>query len=223
MCSSDLLNFDRTQVLNLSYSYQTGKFAADRLVSGLMSNWLISGITNLQSGPNMQTGVSASPGYYVQGNIGQGANAYPVESQSILGTPDVNLQPVLTCNPRSHLASHQYLNPACFALPAIGTNGQYIEPYAHGPAFFNSDLTLERGFAMGEGRNLRLRIAGFNFLNHPLNSFGTGYASQTTLQLSDTSAGGSPTTATYNPAEGFGSAPLKLGRRLLEVSAKFTF
>jgi len=217
------LNFDRTQVLNLSYSYQTGKFAATRLVSGFMSNWLISGITNLQSGPNMQTGVSASPGYYVQGNIGQGANAYPVESQSILGTPDVNLQPVLSCNPRSHLASHQYLNPSCFALPAIGTNGQYIEPYAHGPAFFNSDLTLERGFAMGEGRNLRLRIAGFNFLNHPLNSFGTGYASQTTLQLSDTSAGGSPTTATYNPTEGFGSAPLKLGRRLLEVSAKFSF
>jgi len=217
------MNFDRTQVLNLSYSYQTGKFSADRLVGGFINNWLISGITNVQSGPNMQTGVSASPGYYVQGNIGQGANAYPVESQSILGTPDVNLQPVLTCNPRSHLGSHQYLNPSCFALPAIGTNGQYIEPYAHGPAFFNSDLTLEKGFAMGEGRNLRLRIAGFNFLNHPLNSFGTGYASQTTLQLSDTSANGSPTTATYNPAEGFGSAPLKLGRRLLEVSAKFTF
>src|ERR1700733_11464742 len=98
-----------------------------------------------------------------------------------------------------------------------------LRPYADGPAFFNSDLTLERGFAMGEGRNLRLRIAGFNFLNHPLNSFGTGYASQTTLQLSDTSASGSPTTATYSPTEGFGSAPLKLGRRLLEVSAKFSF
>jgi len=217
------LNFDRTQVLNLSYSYQTGKFSSDRLVGGFINNWLISGITNIQSGPNMQTGVSASPGYYVQGNIGQGVNAYPVESQSILGTPDVNLQPLLTCNPRSHLGSHQYLNPSCFALPAIGTNGQYIEPYAHGPAFFDSDLTLERGFAMGEGRNLRLRIAAFNFLNHPLNSFGTGYASQTTLQLSDTSVNGSPTTATYNPSEGFGSAPLKLGRRLLEVSAKFNF
>jgi hypothetical protein len=217
------LNFDRTQVLNLSYSYQTGKFAANRLVSGFMSNWLISGITNLQSGPNMQTGVSASPGYYVQGNIGQGANAYPVESQSILGTPDVNLQPVLKCSPRSGLGSHQYLNPACFALPALGTNGQYIEPYAHGPAFFNSDLTLDKGFSLGEGRNLRLRIAGFNFLNHPLNSFGTGYASQTTLQLSDTSANGTPATATYNPSSGFGSAPQKLGRRLMEVSAKFTF
>jgi hypothetical protein len=217
------MNFDRTQVLNLSYSYQTGKFTDAHLLGGFINNWLISGITNMQSGPDMQTGVSASPGYYVQGNINQGANAYPVESQSILGTPDVNLQPVLKCNPKSGLTAHQYLNPACFALPALGTNGAYIEPYAHGPAFFDSDLTLEKGFGMGEGRNLRFRIAGFNFLNHPLNSFGTGYASQTTLQLSDTSATGTPQSATYNPASGFGSAPLKLGRRLMEVSAKFTF
>jgi hypothetical protein len=217
------MNFDRTQVLNLSYSYQTGKFTDAHLLGGFINNWLISGITNMQSGPNMQTGVSPSPGYYVQGNINQGANAYPVESQSILGTPDVNLQPVLKCNPKSGLAAHQYLNPSCFALPALGTNGAYIEPYAHGPAFFDSDLTLEKGFGLGEGRNLRFRIAGFNFLNHPLNSFGTGYASQTTLQLSDTSATGTPQTATYNPASGFGSAPLKLGRRLMEVSAKFTF
>jgi hypothetical protein len=217
------MNFDRTQVLNLSYSYQTGKFTDAHLLGGFVNNWLISGITNLQSGPNMQTGVSASPGFYVQGNIGQGATGYAVESQSILGTPDVNLQPVLTCNPRSGLGAHQYLNPSCFALPALGSNGQYIEPYAHGPAFFNSDLTLEKGFGLGEGRNLRLRIAGFNFLNHPLNSFGTGYASQTTLQLSDTAANATPPQATYNPLSGFGSAPQKLGRRLMEVSAKFTF
>ena len=217
------LNFDRSQVLNLSYSYQLGKLTGEHLLGGFINNWLVSGITNLQSGPNMQTGVSASPGYYVQGNIGAGANAYGVSSQTILGTPDVNLQPVLTCNPAHGLASHQYLNPNCFALPATGTNGQSIEPYAHGPAFFNSDLTLEKGFGLGGERRLRFRYAAFNFLNHPLNSFGTGYASQTTLQLSDTSASGSPTTAKYNPSEGFGSAPLKLGRRLSEISLKLDF
>jgi hypothetical protein len=217
------LNFDRSQVLNLSYSYQTGRLTDQRLLGGFINGWLISGITNIQSGPNMQTGVSASPGYYLQGNIGQGATAYPVESQSILGTPDVNLQPALTCNPAKGLVSHQYLNPNCFALPAIGTNGQYIEPYAHGPAFFNTDLALEKTFHLGGSRSLRLRYAAFNFINHPLNSFGTGYASQTTLQLSDTSPNGSPATATYNPSEGFGSAPLKVGRRLSEVSLVYSF
>jgi hypothetical protein len=217
------LNFDRSQVLNLSYSYQTGKFTQEHLLGGFINGWLISGITNLQSGPDMQTGVSPSPGYYVQGNIGQGASAYPVESQSILGTPDVNLQPVLTCNPKSGLAQHQYLNPNCFALPALGTNGQYIEPYAHGPAFFNSDLTLEKGFGLGGSRRLRVRYAAFNFINHAENSFGTGYASQTILQLSNTALNATPQSATYTPSEGFGSAPLKLGRRISEVSLKFDF
>ncbi len=217
------LNFDRTQVLNLSYSYQTGKFTDQRLLGGFINRWLISGITNIQSGPNMQTGVSASPGYYTQGIIGSGASQYPVESQSILGTPDVNLQPVLKCNPRSGLGSHQYLNGACFGLPALGTNGQYIEPYVHGPAFFNTDLTLEKGFGLGGDRRLRFRYAAFNFINHGLNSFGTGYASQTTLQLSDTSPNATPQTATYNPSSGFGAAPLKLGRRLSEISLKFDF
>jgi hypothetical protein len=217
------MNFDRSQVLNLSYSYKFGKYTDAHLLGGFINGWLVSGITNVQSGPNMQTGVSASPGYYVQGNIGQGANAYAVSSQTILGTPDVNLQPVLKCNPRSNLASHQYLNPSCFALPALGTNGQYIEPYAHGPAFFNTDLAAEKSFGLGGDRHLRLRFAAFNFINHALNSFGTGYASQTTLQLSDTSANGSPATATYNPASGFGSAPQKLGRRLSEVSLKYDF
>ena len=213
------LNFDRTQVLNLSYSYRTGKFSGERLLGGFINNWLISGITNIQSGPDMQTGVSYSPGYYLQGVIANGGNPYSVESQSILGTPDVNLQPVLTCNPRSSLGSHQYLNPSCFALPAIGTNGPDIEPYAHGPAFFNSDLALERSFSIGGDRRVRFRYAAFNFINHALNSFGTGYASQTTLQLS----GATPSTATYSPTEGFGSAPLKLGRRLSEVSLEFDF
>jgi len=215
------LNFDRTQVINFSYSYQVGKITDDHSLGRVINHWLISGITNIQSGPDMQTGVSPSPDYYMQGTITptDGSGAYSVESQTILGTPDVSLQPVLTCNPRSNRTANQYINPACFAVPAQGTNGQYIEPYSHGPAFFNSDLTLEKNIGLGDGRNLRLRFAGFNFLNHPVHSFGTGYAQQTILQLN----GASNSTASYNPSNGFGSAPYKLGRRLMEVSAKFTF
>jgi Carboxypeptidase regulatory-like domain len=217
------MNFDRSHIFNAHYSYQTGKFTSERLLGGFINNWLISGITTVQSGGNMQTGVSFAPNFYLQGTVNNGANAINVSNQVILGTPDVSLQPVLTCNPRSGLTSHQYINGACFGLPNFSTNGQYIFPYAHGPAYWNSDLTLEKGFGMGEGRDLRFRIAGFNFLNHPVNSFGTGYASQTTLVLSDTSSTGTLSSAKYDPASGFGFAPQKLGRRLMEVSAKFTF
>jgi hypothetical protein len=217
------MNFDRSHVLNLTYSYQEGKIVSDRILGGIANHWLISGITNIQSGGNMQTGISFSPDFYLQGTVNNGANALNISNQSILGTADVSLQPVLTCNPAKGLAKHQYFNGSCFALPAVGTNGQYILPYAHGPKFVDSDLTLEKTIGLGEKRDLHLRIAGFNFLNHPLNSFGTGYASQTTLNLSDTSSAGTIASAKYNPASGFGMAPQKLGRRLMEVSAKFTF
>lgn len=217
------MNFDRSHIFNAHYSYQTGKFTSSRMLGAAINQWLISGITSVQSGGNMQTGVSFSPNFYLQGTVNQGANAINVSNQVILGTPDVSLQPVLTCNPAHGLASHQYINGACFGLPNFSTNGQFILPYMHGPTYWNSDLTLEKGFALGEGRDLRFRIAGFDFLNHALNSFGTGYASQTTLVLSDTSPTGTLGSAKYNPASGFGFAPQKLGRRLLEVSAKFNF
>ena len=218
------MNFDRTQVFNASYSYSFGKVVQGRLAGAFANGWLVSGITNLQSGPNLQTGVSPSPNFNLTGSVGTPGNTLPVNNQTVLGTPDVSLQPTLKCNPRSGLASHQYINGACFGVPALGTNGPYIYPYAHGPAYFTSDLSAEKGIGLGHERDLRLRIAAFNFLNHPLNSFGTGYAQQQNLNLSNVSAaGGSYATAAYDPASGFGFAPQKLGRRLLEVSAKFNF
>jgi hypothetical protein len=57
------LNYDRTQVLNLSHSYQMGKVTQEQLLGSFITNWLISGITNIQRGPDMQTGVSYSPGH----------------------------------------------------------------------------------------------------------------------------------------------------------------
>jgi hypothetical protein len=214
------MNFDHTHIFNATYSYSLGKYSNSRGLGALVNNWLISGITSIQSGGDMQTGISANPDFSLNGFITPtGGPPLTVNSQVFLGTPDVSLQPILTCNPKSGLGSHQYINGACFGLPQIGTNGQYIFPYAQGPTFFNSDLTLQRGFNLGEQRNLSFRIAAFNFLNHGLNSFGTGYAQQTNLSLNGTSI----TTAAYSPSSGFGFAPYKLGRRLLEVSAKFTF
>jgi hypothetical protein len=214
------MNFDRTHIFNATYSYSLGKYVKGGVLGGFVNNWLVSGITSIQSGGNMQTGISASPDFNLNGFISAPSEpVLTVNSQVILGTPDVSLQPVLTCNPKSGLAAHQYINGACFGLPQIGTNGQYIFPYAQAPTFFNSDLTAEKGFNLGGDRNLRFRIAAFNFLNHPLNSFGTGYAQQTNLSLNGTSI----SNAAYSPSSGFGLAPYKLGRRLLEVSAKFTF
>jgi len=214
------MNFDHRHIFNATYSYSTGKYVKNGMFGGFVNDWLFSGITNIQSGGNMQTVISASPNFNLNGFItAPGEPVLTVNSQVFLGTPDISLQPVLKCNPALGLGSHQYINGACFGLPNIGSNGQYIFPYAEAPTFFNTDLTAEKGFSLGGERNLRFRIAAFNFLNHPLNSFGTGYAQQTSLSLNGTSI----SNAAYSPSSGFGFAPYKLGRRLLEVSAKFTF
>ena len=77
---------------------------------------------------------------------------------------------------------------------------------------------------MKDSRNLQIRLAGFNFLNHPLNTFSTSFPQQVQLNLSNLKAGGelaSPSLATQSP--GFGSSTFKVGRRVVEIAVKYNF
>jgi Carboxypeptidase regulatory-like domain len=217
-----VLNFDRSQVFNATYSYSVGRMVHGPL-GYLANDWLISGITNVQSGGDFQGGISVLPNFGLAGTIGNGTNSYQVNAQTILGTPDISLQPTLKCNPRSNLVAHQYINGACFGVPNIGTNGQYFYPYVHGPAFVTSDLTAEKGFSLGGERSIKFRVAAFNFLNHPLTSFVPQNANEVNLNLSDTSSNASTATASFDPTSGFGFAPYKQGRRLVQLSGTFSF
>ncbi|MDR3736221.1 MAG: carboxypeptidase regulatory-like domain-containing protein [Acidobacteriaceae bacterium] len=216
------LNSDRSQIFNATYAYQFGDHVHGRL--GLLANgWEISGITGLQSGPNLQAIYSFN--FKMKGAVG----AYNVNSISFLGTPEVNLQPLLTCDPSANLKSKQYVNGACFALPNVGgPNGQFNEPYIHGPAYFSSDLTVLKNFKMGEARSVQLRFAAFNFLNHPITSFSGRFPNESNLYFT----GNTTATATLPATSGncsvvgstcFGYAGYKQGRRVVEVAAKYTF
>ena len=107
----------------------------------------------------------------------------------MLGTPDINLQPVVTCNPkvgvlrRTPSMASQYINGACFALPTLGKNGQFELPDIHGPAYFDTDITVQRTFKLKDSQNMQFRIAGFNFLNHPLAQFYGGAGAPVALTL----------------------------------------
>ncbi len=100
-----------------------------------VNGWQLSGILQWQSGANL-TGL---------GNSGQNFGAtynsykipgttYNVSNASLLGTTDIQLNPLVTCNPTSGLAANQYINPSCFAAPtAIGQNGPTVLPAIYGP------------------------------------------------------------------------------------------
>jgi len=202
----------RTHIFNAAYSVELGNPMKDKVAAGFLNGWQLSGILQLESGPNLT-------GYQGQ-NFGMNLNGYKipgttfnVSNVSLLGTPNIQLNPVLSCNPASGLAAHQFINPSCFSFPtAIGQNGPTTLPAIYGPAFFNTDLGLFKNFQFKESRKLQLRFNGYNFLNHPLwsfngNNLGLGFDGNT----------GKVNTPL------FGTVTQKQGHRVIQAAVKFYF
>ncbi len=206
------LAYDRSQIFNASYNYNFGtNHNHFRVLRPVLNGWQISGITNLQSGPDL-----LATNYTTNFNL-SGQNTYssiPLSGSQYLGTSDVNLQPLLTCNPTSHLAYRQYINPNCFALPQPGGfNGPFRLPYIHGPAFFQSDLTVVKDFKLKESKQLEFRLAAFNFLNYKLKTFTNLHPQALSLIYNNGIAQNGT----------FGFSEDNSGRRVMEVNVKYTF
>jgi hypothetical protein len=253
------LSFDRTSILAASYSYDEGEavHGGKRLVRGVLNYWFISGITNYQSGPNLQAaylpnlqlsgfatssygGITCPQSTTGVSNPSQ-SFACPINSNVILGTPDVMLMPTERpgdgCgggDPAAGLHKHQYVNGNCFGIGPQGVNGPSNMGYLRGPAYFNSDLTLQKTIPLKDARNLQFRLAGFNFLNHPLQSFSSRYPAEANLRLYDPNSAGFAGVKLLNGSDPsgncsiagsncFGYAGYKTGRRVLEVSARYNF
>jgi hypothetical protein len=141
-----------------------------------------------------------------------------INNQSILGTSSQQLNPLVTCDIRGHMAAHQYVNGNCFAPNLTpGVNGPTLLPAAYGPAFFDSDLSIFKNFQIKEGMKLQLRAQAYNFLNHPQYSFPSG--SNLTLQFEQDPVSQVITQANPN----FGRTTQKEGSRIVEFGAKFYF
>jgi hypothetical protein len=208
-----VLPANRTHIFNAAYSVELGSFTRNKIGGGVINGWQFSGITQFESGANL-TGFSNNQnfnlnlnGYKIPGTT------FNVSSASLLGTNDIQLNPVLTCNPTSNLGPHQFINPTCFALPTqIGQNGPTVLPAMYGPAFFNSDLGLFKNFQISESKKLQFRFNAYNFLNHPLWSFNG----------SNLALGFDGTTGKANTPN-FGTVTEKQGRRVIQLAVKFYF
>lgn len=203
---------NRTHLFNLAYSIELGSPVRQKIAGGVVNGWQVSGLMQLQSGANL-TGNRTQ-------NFGMNTNSYKipgttfnVSTTSLLGTPDIALRPIVTCDPTANLKEHQYINGNCFAIPTqIGQNGPTTLPVIYGPAFFNSDLGLFKNFQIKEKMKLQFRATGYNFLNHPLWTFNAtnltlGYSGSTGLLNSPT----------------FGYVTQKQGRRTIQLAVKFIF
>ena len=205
---------NRTHIFNLAYSIELGNpVKGNKLAGGLANGWQISGITQVQSGVNL-TGQRGQ-------NFGMNLNSYKipgtafnVSGTSLLGTPNIQLNPLLTCDPRSNLQPHEYINQSCFAFPTqIGQNGSTTLPVMYGPAFFNMDLGLFKNFPIKEKMKLQFRANGYNFINHPLWSFNGN---------NNLTLGFNGTTGQLNTPN-FGFVTQKNGHRVIQLAVKFIF
>jgi hypothetical protein len=221
---------DRKQIFNAAYSINLpSPIHGGALLGGLVNGWQLSGTTSLQSGANL-TGNAGSynfntslNGAIIPGSI---TTANPkgiaINSQSIYGTPNAgngNIVPILTCDPKSNLAPHQYINGNCFSVPMTpGQAAPRILPAIYGPAYFNSDLGIFKNFHIGskESSRLQLRVQAANFLNHPLWSYPN--TANLKLNFKQDSAGNLSQTNSQ-----FGFATNKQGNRIVQFQAKYYF
>jgi len=203
--------FDRRHLFNAAYSIELPKpVHENKALEEIVNGWQISGITSVQSGVNVTANSNGGAGdFNVAGIAGNLASGFHVSAQSINGTDQIALMPILTCDPRKNLGPHQFLNGSCFAAPSVqGQNGPTVLPEFFGPWNWTSDLSVFKNFQMNERKKLQFRFSAYNFMNHSLWTFSGSGVGSNSLYLANSS---------------FGITPFKQGNRVLQLALKYYF
>ena len=202
----------RKHLFNAVYSVDLPKANVNKWAGGIVNGWQVTGILQVESGPNLTGYQNQNFGMNLNNADIPGTN-FAISNVSLLGTPNIQLNPILTCNPASGLKTHQFINSSCFAAPTqVGQNGPTILPPIYGPSYFNWDMGLFKNFAITERQKLQFRFNFYNWLNHPLWSFNGG-----NLNLSF-----DKNTLQPNNSD-FGITTQKQGHRIIEMGVKYTF
>jgi hypothetical protein len=205
---------NRTHIFNVAYSYDFGRIVrGNKIAGGVINGWQFSGIGQWQSGTNLTGQRTQNFGINLNGAKIPGTT-FNVSTTSLLGTPNMQLNPILTCDPKANLGPHQFLNPSCFSYPTqIGQNGPTTLLVIYGPGYLNTDLGLFKNFQVSEKKKLQFRMNAYNFMNHPLWSFGGS---------SNLNLGFNGTSGLLNTPN-FGTTTTKQGKRVVQLAIKFTF
>lgn len=220
---------NRTNIFNIAYVYQLPNLTAfsNPFVKQVVNGWQISGITQYQTGADLQAAVTSNFGYtaYIPaGTTFMGKTIdKPIQASAsnVLGSSDLTVMPKLICDPRHGLHDHQYVNGSCFAPFATpGQQGNYIFPTMTGPGYFDSDLSVTKNFVFGnsESKKVQFRFSGYNFLNHPLRTFNTSGDPGLSLQFDQNGNLKQPA-----PGVNFGYANYKVGHRMMQGEVKFSW
>ena len=191
-----------TFVANAVYelpSFKSWGKAANALVGGWQVNTIISyyggvPLDVFSGAPPNFNGLRANPA-----NGGLRPNLVPGQPIYLGGSEPIN-----------------YLNPAAFALPAVGTFGNLSRGVVRQPSLTNVDFSMNKNFALTERTRLQFRAEFFNLLNHPsFNGFGNSVFNVSQVE------GVAGVSATRNGA--FGRLSSDRGPRQVQFGLKLNF
>ena len=184
---------DRRQIFNLTAVAETPKFSG-RMLRAFASGWKFSPIFRASTGGYVTIGLSTDR--YLQG--GTAGSQRPIQ---VLKDP-------LCPNPGPNC----WINPAAFALPALGTLSDMGKYNVIAPGFWQLDSSLTRIFAVREKLTLEVRGEAFNLTN----SFHAGVPSGLTTGLLGINA-------TFSGTGNFGQITSALDPRIVQVAMKLVF
>jgi hypothetical protein len=160
-------NFDRRQMLILSYVYDLPTLNGHHMLKPVLGGWQVSGISSFETGVPL--------------NI-----TLPGDNAGIGGAP---YRPNLVSNPMTGGGSRlQWFNPAAFVQPTPGAFGNAGRNVARQAGLNNTDASLFKNFPgifKREGSGVQFRAEFYNIFNHAQwnayrTSFGTaGFGSAT--------------------------------------------
>jgi len=153
-------NYDRTQMLILSYVYNIPAPSQQRVVKAVLGNWQLSGISVFETGTPI--------------NI-----TLPGDNAGVGGAP---YRPDLIGDPTVGGGSRQvWFNPAAFAKPPAGAFGNAGRNVVRSAGIDNTDASLFRNFPgilKLESSGLQFRAEFYNIFNHVnFSGFGTTFGS----------------------------------------------
>jgi hypothetical protein len=135
---------DRRHIFVLSATVQTPRFQS-MLARAVGSDWRLSGSFRATSGRpfSVHTGVD----------------------RALTGAPAVQRADQVLDNPYGAKTRDNWLNPAAFALPALGTFGNSPRNAYYGMGTRVVDLSLVRAFRFATSHRIEARVEAFNAFN----------------------------------------------------------
>ena len=134
---------DRRHLFNATASIESPRFES-RVLRMVASDWRLSGIFRAASGSPLTVTVTGDPA-----RTGQ-----PNQRATLIGE-----------SPYGDGSLTDFLRPAAFVMPAVGTLGNQARNSFEGPGTRNLDLALVRAFRFTETHRVEARIEAFNAFN----------------------------------------------------------